>query len=77
MIGLVVQDSYASALIPMGAVSLISLIAFLFRQIARSNEALARTAQQLSDIGRRTERLEGAVFAAAWLRPHEPTERNP
>lgn len=54
------------ALIPTTLVAVTSLVAYLFRQNARSNEALARTAQELKDIGRRTARLEDAVFPVQW-----------
>ncbi len=57
-----VSSGLIYATLPALIVALISLIAFLFRQNARSNEALSRTAQELKDIARRTDRLEDAVF---------------
>ena len=63
MTGLVVQDAYVAALAPTLFVMVVALIAFLFRQNARSNEALATVAQQLKDIDRRTTRLEDRVFS--------------
>lgn len=64
MSAVLVPDGLALAIVPVVLISLVSLIAYLFRQNARSNEALAKTAQQLADISRRTERLEDAVFVA-------------
>lgn len=61
----VISDGLAYAIVPVVIVGLFSLVAYLFRQNARSNEALARTAQELKDISRRTERLEDAVFPIA------------
>lgn len=59
---LVISDSYIVPLMITVFTGIISLIAFLFRQNARSNEALATVAQQLKDIERRTARLEDRVF---------------
>lgn len=63
MTGLVVSDAYAVPLLIAVITGLFSLVAFLFRQNARSNEALATVAQQLKDIDRRTTRIEDALFA--------------
>jgi hypothetical protein len=63
MNALVIADAYAVPLLLAVLTGLISLIAFLFRQNARSNEALATVAQQLKDIDRRTERLENHIFS--------------
>lgn len=60
--GVTVPTAYAAAILPAAFLGIVSLIAFLFRQNARSNEALATVAQQLKDIDRRTERLENRVF---------------
>lgn len=62
MIALVVADSYAIPLVLAVLTGVVSLIAFLFRQNARSNEALATVAQQMKDMDRRTTRIEDRVF---------------
>ena len=62
MVGLEIADTYAVPLLLFTVTGLFSFIAYLFRQNARSNEALATVAQQLKDIDRRTERLENRVF---------------
>ena len=73
---LVIPDAYASALLPLVFLGLVSLIAFLFRQNARSNEALATVAQQLKDIDRRTTRVEDAVFSFSWNQ-HQREPKDP
>lgn len=68
VVGLVIPDAYAAAILPALFLGIVTLIAFLFRQNARSNEALATVAQQLKDIERRTTRLEDRVF---WRGPFD------
>jgi hypothetical protein len=51
-----------AAIIGVALTGLISLVAYLFRQIARSNTALARTAAELQAIDKRVERLEDRIF---------------
>lgn len=57
-----IPSSYVAAILPAAFLSLASLIAFLFRQNARSNEALATVAQQVKDMERRTTRVEDVIF---------------
>jgi hypothetical protein len=57
-----IPDGLVYAIMPVLTVALLSLVAYLFRQNARSNEALARTAQSLEDLGHRVNRLEDRVF---------------
>lgn len=62
MLGLEIADGLIYALAPIVLVGVFSLIAYLFRQNARSNEALARTAAELTAIDRRVIRLEDRIF---------------
>lgn len=75
MIALVIPNAYAAALLPLLFTGLAMLIAFLFRQNARSNEALATVAQQLKDIDRRTTRMEDHLWPPGVWQPqqqHQP-----
>lgn len=66
-----IPTAYIAAIAPTLFVMIVALIAFLFRQNARSNEALATVAQQLKDIERRTSRIEDFVFIGRRVRDDE------
>ena len=61
MIGLEIPDAYASALLPLLVVSIISAFGFLFRQIGQANDKSAHATTSLNEQTARTAELLAAV----------------